>query len=70
MTDNIDMEYRLDMQVKRNQAKKSIFLSQEKYIHDVLIRFHMVDYKSISTPLEAGVKFPKSMIPSTPSHKH
>ena len=33
-----------------------IFMVQEKYTKDVLVRYGMVDCRSVSTPLEVGVK--------------
>ncbi|KAL0442101.1 UNVERIFIED_CONTAM: Retrovirus-related Pol polyprotein from transposon TNT 1-94 [Sesamum radiatum] len=49
MTDLGKMRYFLGIQVK--QSPRRIFLSQEKYIDDLLKKFNMSHYKPISTPM-------------------
>ena len=49
MTDLGLMKYFLGMQVK--QAKGKIFISQEKYIEDILKKFYMADCKPVNTPM-------------------
>ena len=41
------------------QTDKGIFISQTKYINDVLKRFQMEDSKPISTPIITGCKLSK-----------
>ena len=41
----------LGMEVTRNRAKRELYLSQERYIHDILHRFQQTDCKTAETPL-------------------
>ena len=36
------------------QSSKGLFLSQEKYLKEMLERFHMEDSSSVSTPMVVG----------------
>ena len=49
MTDLGPMKYFLGIQVR--QCKGEIFISQEKYLEDLLKRFQMNDCKPVSTPM-------------------
>jgi hypothetical protein len=44
-----ELSYFLGLQIK--QMKKGIFVSQDKYIQDMLKKFGMEDAKGISTPI-------------------
>ncbi|KAG6509698.1 hypothetical protein ZIOFF_027698 [Zingiber officinale] len=57
MTDLGLMKYFLGFQVK--QKKGEIFISQEKYIADLLKKFRMENAKSISTPMSLNEKLQK-----------
>ena len=48
------MHYFLGLEVWKRQGE--IFLAQGKYIVDVLNRFGMMDYKSMSTPMVTNLK--------------
>ena len=48
------MHYFLGLDV--SQRSNEIFLSQGKYIVDVLHRFGMMDYKSMATPMVSNLK--------------
>nr|KYP34843.1 Copia protein [Cajanus cajan] len=41
------------------QSKSGIFLSQNKYVGEILKGFHMHDFNSANTPLECGFKLCK-----------
>jgi len=55
MKDLGDLCYFLGVQVVRNS--QGIFLSQEKYIHDVIRKFHMHTAKPIRTPSLSRTSF-------------
>ncbi len=57
MTDIGLMAYYLGIEVK--QKEEGIFISQESYAREILKKFKMDDCKSISTPVECGVKLSK-----------
>ena len=42
-----------------SQLEKGIFISQTKYIKEMLKRFQMEDYKPMSTPMVTGCKLSK-----------
>ncbi|KAI3700973.1 hypothetical protein L2E82_45614 [Cichorium intybus] len=54
MTDIGQMSYFLGVEV--NQNKNGIFMSQKKYVEQILQKFRMKDCKPVSTPAEAGMK--------------
>ncbi|XP_073107386.1 secreted RxLR effector protein 161-like [Elaeis guineensis] len=54
MTDLALMKYFLGIQVK--QSKGKIFLSQEKYLEDILKKFQMNKCKAVSTPMALNEK--------------
>jgi len=61
MTDKGPLGYYFGIQVNRNQKNKTLYLFQEKYIHDVLIKFNMSLCKLISTPMQTRLKLSKDM---------
>ena len=54
MTDIGQMSYFLGLEVK--QSEDGIFMSQKKYEEQILSKFRMKKCKSVSTPVEAGMK--------------
>ena len=59
MVDQGEIQFILGMSIKRDRQKKTLFISQEKYLENVLNRFGMQDSKPVSTPLENGKTFHK-----------
>jgi hypothetical protein len=59
MTDLGELHYCLGVEFVRDQAARTITMSQAKYMEEVLKRFGMEDCKPIGTPLDAKVKFVK-----------
>ena len=59
MVDQGEIHFILGMSIKRDHPKKTLFISQQKYLESVLRRFGMENSKSISTPLDAGKTFHK-----------
>ena len=57
MTDLGAMKYFLGMQVKQSPGR--IFLSQEKYVEDMLKNFNMSDCKPMTTPMATNEKLSK-----------
>eukprot|EP00963_Diacronema_lutheri_P000532 scaffold30_cov329-Pavlova_lutheri.AAC.1 len=47
----------LGIKMERDRTGKTVFLSQESYVNNVLERFRMADCYSVSTPLELGTKW-------------
>ena len=52
------MSYYLGMEVK--QSDDGIFICQQKYVKEILKKFHMKSYKSTSTPMNLKEKFNKN----------
>ena len=48
------MKYFLGIQVR--QSKREVFICQEKYIEDLLKKFHMAACKPVSTPVSSNEK--------------
>jgi hypothetical protein len=55
-----ELSYFLGLQV--NQSYAGIFISQEKYLKDMLKKFQMEDSSPISTPMVVGCKLSKDDI--------
>jgi hypothetical protein len=65
MKDLGEAHYCLGIEIARDRRKGSIKISQEKYVENILKRFHMSDCKPIGTPLDAGVKLSKNDDPGS-----
>lgn len=59
----------LGVKVKRKGQTGSIFLSQEKYVDELLARFNMEDAKRVSTPIEPNIKISKEMGPNSEAER-
>jgi hypothetical protein len=55
-----ELSYFLGLQV--NQSSAGIFISQEKYLKEMLKKFQMEDSSSVSTPMVVGCKLSKDDI--------
>jgi len=51
------LQYFLGMQIKRDRQKSLLWISQQRYLTDVLARFNMSDCNSVSTPMDPGYQF-------------
>lgn len=47
LSDLDDISYYLDMKISRDRGKNELFLSQKKYINELLLKFDIKDDKSI-----------------------
>ena len=65
MTDMGEAQYLLGLQIIRDKDKGHLTLTQKKCAMEVLKRFGMENCKSISTPMEVGLKLTKEMEPKT-----
>ena len=59
MVDQGEVHSIFGMLIKRDQAAKTLFISQPSYLENTLKRFGMENCKPVSTPLEVGKKFCK-----------
>ena len=55
-----EMSYFLGLQITQNS--EGLFLSQEKYLKEMLKRFQMEDSSPVSTPMVVGCKLSKDDI--------
>lgn len=55
----------LGINIKREGQTGSMFLSQKKYVQELLKKFNMENVKTVSTPLEPNTKITKKMCPKT-----
>jgi ATP-binding cassette subfamily B (MDR/TAP) protein 1 len=55
----------LGMQIIRDRKCGKLWLSQEKYIERVLLRFNMQNAKPVNTPLATHFKLSKRLCPTT-----
>jgi len=67
MTDNLDLSYILGIQASWDHTKKELYLSQTKYINDILLKFNMASCKLVNIPIESGLKYSKDMMANTPN---
>jgi hypothetical protein len=55
----------LGVEVKRDRSKRTLTLSQRRYILDILERFEMSDCNEVATPLDPNIRLNSSMSPQT-----
>eukprot|EP00253_Pinus_taeda_P008820 PITA_08820 len=55
------------MEIKRDRAKRKLWLNQRKYVETILQRFNMQDSKPVKGPIPVGVRL--SGLNSVPRHK-
>jgi len=56
----------LGMVINRNRKDKTLSISQNQYLANILKKFNMIDCKPVSTPLETGIKLTTTMSPIEP----
>lgn len=61
MKDLGELKFFLGMEISRDRQAKKIYLSQQRYLKDILRRFGMQDCKAVVTPLEDGLKLSKEL---------
>jgi transposase InsO family protein len=66
MKDLEEIHYILGVQILRNRKIRKIYLSQQKYVENVLERFGMKDCKPLATPLDSNSKLTRDMSPQNP----
>ena len=59
----------LGVEITRNRAKRTIYLSQRQYILNKLDEFSMTDCKPVSTPMLPGLKLTSEQCPQTSEDK-
>eukprot|EP00253_Pinus_taeda_P008606 PITA_08606 len=57
--------YILGMEIKRDRAKRKLWLNQRKYVKTKLQRFNMQDSKPVKVPIPVGVKLSTEQCPKT-----
>eukprot|EP00253_Pinus_taeda_P012410 PITA_12410 len=57
--------YILVMEIKRDRAKKKLWLNHRKYLETILQRFNMYDSKPVKVPIPIGVKLYVEECPKT-----
>jgi transposase InsO family protein len=60
MKDMGEAEFILGVQIRRDRAKRQLYLSQAEYVRTVLERFDMQDCKPAASPMATGVKLLKT----------
>jgi hypothetical protein len=60
MKDMGEAHFILGVQIRRDRAKRQLYLSQAEYIRTVLKRFRMEDCQSAASPMATGVKLLKT----------
>ena len=59
------VNYILGMEIKRDRAKRKLWLKQRKYVETILQRFNMQDNKPVNVPIPVGVKLSAEQCPKT-----
>eukprot|EP00253_Pinus_taeda_P030075 PITA_30075 len=57
--------YILGMEIKRDQAKRKLWLNQRKFVETILQRFNMQDSKTVKVPVPVGVTLSVEQCPKT-----
>jgi hypothetical protein len=61
-----DLQWTLGMKVMQNFDAHIILISQQSYIEDLLVRFHLQQAQIIPTPLAPRAVLTKEHCPTTP----
>ena len=61
MDDRGEVNYILGMMVTRDRVNGTLSIDQKLYLKDILAKFNMSECKPVATPVEAGVKFEKTV---------
>ena len=69
MKDMGEASYILGVKIHWNRLKRLLTLSQDQYIHRVLERFCMENYKPIDTPMAKCEKLSNKLCLKTPKQK-
>ena len=57
--------YILGMEIKRDRAKRKLWLNKRKYVENILQRFNMQDSKSMKVHILVGVNLSAEQCPKT-----
>jgi hypothetical protein len=57
----------LGIQIWRDHEAWSISISQHAYINSILCRYHFLDCKPLSTPMDTQVRLSSEQAPSSPA---
>eukprot|EP00253_Pinus_taeda_P034814 PITA_34814 len=57
--------YILGMEIKRDGAKRKLWLNQRKYVETILQRFNMQDSKPVKVPIPVGMRLSVEQCPKT-----
>jgi hypothetical protein len=66
MKDLGEAHYILGIQIQRNRTARTLSISQEEYLKNVVQRFGMLESRSVNTPMDHTIKLSKADCPSTP----
>jgi hypothetical protein len=66
MKDLGEAHYVLGIQIHRNRAERTLKISQQEYIKNVIERFGMSESHMVTTPMDHSIKLSKSNSPTTP----
>jgi hypothetical protein len=67
MKDLGDAHYILGIQIQRNRIARTLSISQEEYLKNVVQRFGMLESRSVNTPMDHTIKLSKADCPTTPA---
>ena len=62
MSDLGELSFFLGWEVHRDREQKKLWISQRRYVEDILERFHMKDCKSSKTPLPPNIQLSKTPV--------
>ena len=60
MKDMGEAHFILGVQIRRDRARRQLYLSQQEYVRTILKRFNMEDCKPVASPMATGVKLLKN----------
>ena len=70
MKDLGEARFLLGVQIRRDRAKRQLYLSQREYIRTILERFGMQDCKPTASPMATGVQLLKNGTADEPATSH
>ncbi|KAJ7296465.1 hypothetical protein O6H91_Y121600 [Diphasiastrum complanatum] len=63
MTDLGEAHFCLGIQIHKDRNRKLIYITQQRYIYNMLVRYNLVNCKLALSPMEPGLNCQRTSVP-------